>query len=596
MKTNMNYSLSKEQEEKNVSLRVSFAKMMPLLVDEKWRLVIAFVALLVNSALNLVGPLMVGYTIDNAIRMGDYRAVLVNSGILLVIYLAAFAINYVQMRTMGGVAQRMLFRLRNEVFRKLQSLPLAFFNQNKAGDLISRINSDTDKLNAFFSQGLMRFMGNIFLVAGAGIFILFIQWKLALAALVPGIVIVIFTRAIGRWVKKVNAKSLSAGGLLSAEIQESVANFKVILAFNRRDYFRARFSEANQKNYKGALGAGIANELFTPVYEFCGNIAQIIVLGYGFYLIAQGQFAVGLLVSFVLYVTRFYDPLREMARLWSMFQVAMAAWDRISAILNIESDLVVIEEGLKKSSHTNAVMEFKNVSFGYDGGHKVLNDINFIFEKGKTYALVGPTGGGKTTTASLVSRLFDPTEGAVFLLGKDIRSYNSIERAQKIGFILQEPFMFTGTVRDNLMYGNPLFADNTGNVAGNTAALNAKLQETGLASLLSRFSKGLDTQIDATSSLSLGEKQLIAFIRAVLRRPDILILDEATANIDTVTEELLQSVLQKLPRETTRIVIAHRLNTIENADDIFFVNGGEVVEAGSMEHAVDMLLHGKRGS
>ncbi|HEY0907916.1 MAG TPA: ABC transporter ATP-binding protein [Candidatus Paceibacterota bacterium] len=591
----MNYSLSKDQEDKKVPLKAAFLKMAPMLSDEKAKLVVSFIMVLLNSGLALVGPLMVGYTIDTAIANGDYGAVLVNSAILLGIYLAAYATSYIQMKTMGGVAQRMLFKLRNEVFGKLQSLPLAFFNQNKAGDLISRINSDTEKLNMFFSQGLMRFVGNIVLTVGAGVFILFINWKLALAALIPGVVIIIFTQAMSRWVKSANAKSLSATGLLSAEIQESIANFKVILAFNRRDYFKARFGEANQKNYKGALGAGMANELFSPVYELCGNIALLIVLGYGISLIAQGQFAVGLLVSFVLYVTRFYDPLREMARLWSMFQVAMAAWDRIGVILHMESNLIVIEESAahKKSTHPDAVMEFKNVSFGYDNGKKVLNDINFTFEKGKTYALVGPTGGGKTTTASLVSRLFDPTEGTVFLHGKDIRSYSLPDRAQKIGFILQEPFMFTGTVRENLLYGNPHF---TKDAAGNGADLEARLKETGLDSLLSRFSKGLDTPIGATTSLSLGEKQLIAFIRAVLRKPDILILDEATANIDTVTEELLQTVLDKLPKETTRIVIAHRLNTIENADDIFFVNGGEVVEAGSMEHAVDMLLHGKRKS
>lgn len=597
MKTNMDYSLSKKQDTtKKSSARAAFMKMLPLLASEKNQLVIALVSVLLNSALNLMGPLMVGYTIDNAIRIGDYHAVLINSAILLVIYIAAFVINYIQMKVMGSVAQRTLFRLRNDVFAKLQSLPLAFFHQNKTGDLISRINTDTDKLNQFFSQGLMRFVGNIFIVAGAGIFILCINWKLALAALIPSVVIFIFTKLVGGWVKRANAQSAKAGGLLSAEIQEGIANFKVVLAFNRRDYFRERFAGVNQSNFKGAFGAGIVNELFTPVFELCGNVALIIVMGVGFYLIGQGEFALGLLVSFVLYVTRFYDPLREMARLFAMFQTAMAAWDRIGIILHMESNLEIIAPATAESRSTtgsvqgNAVMEFKNVSFGYpDGNTKVLNGVNFTFEKGKTYAFVGPTGGGKTTSASLVSRLFDPTEGTVFLYGRDIRSYDPAERAQKIGFILQEPFLFSGTVRENIMYGNQLFASSPD-------LIDAHLKEAGLESLVSRFSKGLDTKVSGQSSLSLGERQIIAFIRAVLRRPDILILDEATANIDTITEEILQGILEKLPAETTRIVIAHRLNTIENADDIFFVNGGEVIEAGSMEHAVEMLLHGKRKS
>jgi ATP-binding cassette, subfamily B, bacterial len=203
---------------------------------------------------------------------------------------------------------------------------------------------------------------------------------------------------------------------------------------------------------------------------------------------------------------------------------------------------------------------------------------------------VGPTGGGKTTTASLIARLYDPTSGTVFLDGRDIRSYEPAERVKKIGFILQDAFLFSGTVRDNILYGNDKYAE----IA--TADLEALLKERGLDMLMERFDKGLDTVVTAGGSLSLGQRQLIAFIRAVLREPEILILDEATANIDTVTEKVLEDILSKLPKSTTKVVIAHRLNTIANADDIFFVNSGELREAGSMEHAVELLLHGKRKS
>lgn len=591
MNTNMDYSLSaKKDKSQKLSARAALIKMAPLFATEKKQIGIAFCAVLINAALNLVGPLVVGYTIDTAITNGDYRAVLMNSVFLLGIYICAFAVNYIQMRTMGGVAQRTLFRLRNDVFAKLQSLPIAFFRQNKTGDLISRINSDTDKLNQFFSQGLMRFAGNIFLVIGAGIFILCIQVKLGIAALLPALIIFIFTRIVAAWVKKASAQSLTTSGLLSAEIQESITNFKVIIAFNRRDYFKQKFNEVNKNNFRGAFGAGIANELFTPVFEFLGNIAQLIVLGVGFYFIAQGQFAIGLLVSFILYVTRFYDPLREMARLWSTFQIALAAWDRIGLILHMESNLKVINF-VPEQERQHAVMEFKDVSFSYpDGDTKVLSNVDFMFEKGRTYAFVGPTGGGKTTSASLIARLFDPTKGVIYLHGKDIRSYEPAVLAQHVGFILQEPFLFTGTVRENIAYGNPLYTADTLHL------LETHLTHTGLSSLVSRFSKGLDTLVTSQGGLSLGERQIIAFIRAVLRKPDVLVLDEATANIDTVTEEILQTILEKLPKHTVRVVIAHRLNTIENADEIFFVNGGEVVQAGSMEHAVEMLLHGKRKS
>jgi ATP-binding cassette subfamily B protein len=221
----------------------------------------------------------------------------------------------------------------------------------------------------------------------------------------------------------------------------------------------------------------------------------------------------------------------------------------------------------------------------------VLKHVTFSLERGKTYALVGPTGGGKTTTASLMARLYDPSEGAVLLDGRDIRSFSDAGRTGKIGFILQEPFLFTGSVRENILYGNEQYEKLT-----NKELLDV-LVKANLDRLLERFENGLETKIMSSGdSISLGQKQLIVFIRAVLRRPDLLILDEATANIDTVTEQLLEDILKKLPKETTKVIIAHRLNTIENADEIFFVNAGTIVRAGSMEHAVKMLLEGKRES
>ncbi len=239
----------------------------------------------------------------------------------------------------------------------------------------------------------------------------------------------------------------------------------------------------------------------------------------------------------------------------------------------------------------DAVLSFRDVWFEYPDGKEVLRETSFEMERGKAYALVGPTGGGKTTTANLMARLYDPTRGSVLLNGRDIRSYTAEERAEKIGFILQDPFLFSGTVRDNIVYGNQPYRNYS------SQQLAEVLKEANLASLISRFPEGLDTVVTTSgNSISLGQKQLIAFMRAVLRSPELLILDEATANIDTVTEELLEEILDKLPATTTRVIIAHRLNTIDNVDQIFFVNSGEITLAGSMEHAVDLLMHEKRAS
>lgn len=588
----MNYNLNDIQAAAPKSSTLSsLGKLLKLISHERRSLLMALAAILVNSTLNLFGPLIIGHTIDDYIftTHKNYHGVLVNCGILLLMYMGALLAGYLQTLLMGGVGQRMLYTLRNAIFNKLQLLPVGFFNQNKAGDLISRINNDTDKLNQFFSQSLMQFIGSIATMLGAGIFLLSINIKLGAGTLVPAVVIVIFTYLTSAWVRGRNARSLKSVGGMSAEIQESLNNFKVIIAFNRRDYFRKRFEEANSQNYSAAVSAGIANNSYLPVYAFFSSMAQLVVLAFGIYLISIHEFQIGLLVSYLSYATLFYNPLRQLAALWTNFQTAMAGWDRISHILALDTDLVKID--LTDVQPNAALLEFRNVHFRYDESREILHNISFKLEKGKTYALVGPTGGGKTTTASLIARLYDATQGTVLLDGRDIRSYDPAVRTQKIGFILQEPFLFTGTVRENILYGNEQYVNYS------NEQLEQVIRDASLGSLLALFEEGLDTNVlSGGNSISLGQKQLIAFMRAVLRNPDLLILDEATANIDTVTEQLLSDILDKLPETTTRVIIAHRLNTIQNANEIFFVNSGEVIQAGSFDHALEMLLHGKRVS
>jgi ATP-binding cassette subfamily B protein len=474
------------------------------------------------------------------------------------------------------------------LFTKLQELPLAFFTENKAGDLISRVNNDTDKLNQFVGQALMQFVGSLFLMTGAAVFVLSLNIRMGIAALLPAFGVLVVTKVSSGYVKRKNLKSLQSLGGLSSEVQESLHNFKVIVAFHRMDYFQRKFKTANDANYAASVSAGFANNIFMPMYGFSNHLAQLLVVAYGLVLIGDGQLTVGLLVGFLLYVNNFYGPMRQLATVWSSFQLALAALDRISEMLALESNLPVISAA---PADSDSVLEFRNVHFTYSGGKEVLRGVNLQLEKGRSYALVGPTGGGKTTTASLMARLYDPTEGSVFLNGRDIRSIAPLERARKVGVIPQEPFLFTGTVRENIVYGNDEYANHS------TPELAADLEKSGLSTLLARFPEGLDTKVASSgNSISLGQKQLIAFMRAALRKPELLILDEATANIDTVTEQLLEDILTKLPAETTKVIIAHRLNTIDNVDQIFFVNSGEVTLAGSMEHALDMLLHEKRAS
>ena len=586
------YALSSaagQQAAGTATLGAALKRIAPLMADEKRTVAMAALAMLTSSICGLLGPVIIGRVVDNEIRRGDFAGVLRWSAMLLGIYLVGLVATYLQTLEMGRVGRQMLYKLRNAIFTKLQELPVDFFNQNKAGDLISRINNDTDKLNVFFAQSLMQFASNLFFMTGAAIFILTLNTRLGLVALAPALGVIIVTRLLGAWVKHKNLASLQSLGGMSAEITESLSNFRVIIAFNRLDYFRRKFNAANEQTYAASVGAGLANNLFQPIYGLAYNLAQVAVLAYGVILITQGQFTIGLLIGFFLYVNNFYIPLRQLAVIWTAYQQALAAVDRISAVLGLESNLLVVPS--TEPVRPGAVLEFDRVAFAYPGGRDVLRDATFKLERGRTYAFVGPTGGGKTTTASLMARLYDPTAGRVLLDGRDIRSCTPEDRSRKIGFILQDPLLFTGTIRDNILYGNERYAGHS------DEQLLAVFAERNLDRLLTRFEQGLQTKVAASATtISLGQKQIIAFMRTVLRDPELLILDEATANIDTVTEQLLQQIIERLPASTTKVIIAHRLNTIAGADEIFFVNAGDIVPAGSMEHALDMLLHGKRAS
>ncbi|MFT3703174.1 MAG: ABC transporter ATP-binding protein [Agriterribacter sp.] len=586
----MNYDLNSIAASQKSNTMVALRKLLRWLGEERKVLIYAFITMIITSGINLTGPLLIGYAVDHYITTGNYTGIVHTCILLVSMYLVSFGSNYLQTRLMGGLGQRLLFNLRNSIFNKLQQLPLAFFNQNKAGDLISRINNDTDKLNQFFSQALMQFVSNILTMIGAAIFLLSIHVPLGAVALAPGMLLFLFMRLISPAVKKKNAQSLQTGGAMSAEIQESLQNFKVVIAFNRRDYFRERFKQASLTNYRSAVSAGLLNNIFLPVFTFCSHLAQLVVLIYGIALITQGNLTIGLLISYFAYVGNFYFPIRQLATIWTTFQVAMAGWDRIAVILDLDDKKLVDTPALSSASG-NVLLSFQNVDFAYPGSEsKVLHNVSFELQRGKTYAFVGPTGGGKSTTASLMAGLYNATGGAVFLKEKNIQHYTGQESANIIGFILQEPFLFSGTVKDNILYGNNAYRHLS------NEDLEVVIRNAGVQELLSRFDQGLDTVVAGADTLSLGQKQLIAFMRAVLRNPELLILDEATANIDTVTENLLEDILSQLSSNTTKVIIAHRLNTIENADEIFFVNDGHIKKAGNFQQALAMLMHEKRVS
>jgi ATP-binding cassette, subfamily B, bacterial len=386
----MNYKLNKkEKHEKKEPFLVSIKRLGPLMKDENKNLIITLIAVLISSLSSLIAPIVIWHTIDTYIKSKDYNWILLNSAILLWIYIVWSLASYFQTKTMWWVGRRVLFKLRNAVFTKIQELPVAFFNQNKAWDLISRINNDTDKLNQFFSQALMQFLGNFFLIIWSWVFIISLNVKLWLATLFPALLVFIVTQLISPWVKRRNLESLQSVWWMSSEIQESLNNFKVIIAFNRLDYFRKKFEEYNERNYKASIKAWVASNIFIPLYTFASNLAQLIALCFWIYLITTWNITLGLLIWFQFYVNSFYGPLRQLASVWASFQLALASLDRISEVLALKNDMKILKES--EIIKTDSILEFNWVNFNYPDWSEVLKDINFKLKKWKTYALVWPT-------------------------------------------------------------------------------------------------------------------------------------------------------------------------------------------------------------
>jgi ATP-binding cassette, subfamily B, bacterial len=584
----MNYELTKI-EPGDDSTKIKTSSIKELVRGEYSQFLLALAVILLNSAFTIAAPLLLGKVVDVVTKNPDLGKITTYSLYLLGIYAIVAITNYYQTMLTGRMGQRVLFRLRNEIFAKLQSFPIAFFNANKSGDLISRINNDTEKLNQFFSEGLVRLTSQVFTIAGIGIFIVILNWKLGLVTLSAGIVLFILSSILGPWIRSRNKRNLEAVGNFAADIQENLNNYKVLVVFNRKDYFRKKMHDSTKRTYDAAFRSGIANTISAPLYDLASKVSYLLVLIFGIYLITQGEITLGILVTFIAYADSFYMPLRELASVYSMVQSGLAAWSRIQEILSLKSNKVEITE--PEVSDTHNIMEFKNVDFSYTNDKLILSDVTFQFEEGKTYALVGPTGGGKSTTAALMSRLYDPIEGKVFLHGKDIRSFSDEERAETIGFILQEPFIFTGTIYENLLYGNKKYTNMS------KEDFVDLLESKELHEFISRFPQGIETPISSSEeNISLGQKQVIAFLRTLLREPRFLILDEATANIDTITEESLQKIIDRLPKETTKVIIAHRLNTIDKADEIIFINAGMVQKAQSFDETVELIQQSKRVS
>src|SRR6266571_1974414 len=525
-----------------------------------------------QAALLTIGPVWTKVAIDAYIRVGDISGMSVFLGLTIVAYFASFLTNWAQFQVMTNIGQRMLQTMRGDMVRHIQRLPLQYFDRTPAGVVVSRVINDVQTVNELLSNGIVQALSDILTLLFTVAVMAWLAPKLALVtfAVMPLIVFAvwIFTEKA----KIAYRRSRITVATLTGEFAESFAGVRVVQAFAREASSQLQFDEINEDNRVANIQANTLSSMLLPVVELCNAAATVSVIAYGGWLMVNGtEVTLGVLVAFLAYITRFFQPIRTLTQFYNQLQAATAAAEKVFELLDEQVTVTEAEQPVTLP-HVQGEVEFREVTFSY-GREPVLDSVSFHADPGEMIALVGHTGAGKTTIASLLSRFYDPVDGAILLDGVDLRDLSFKTLRESVGLVLQDNFLFSGTIADNIRYARPGASDEEVTAAAQVANAHEFIQ---------RLPQGYQTQVlERAANLSLGQRQLIAIARAVLANPRVLILDEATSNIDSQTELLVQQALHKLLAGRTSLVIAHRLSTIRAADEVLVLDAGRVVERGS---------------
>ena len=555
--------------------QVTVLRLWSYLSRRKAPLIMVAIMVVISTVLQMIAPYLMGKAIDDYIIPGDLPGLARICAVMLAIYIVISLLTWLVLYVMAGVAQHTVRALRTDLFSNMETLSLSFFDAHSHGDLMSRLTNDMETINMVLSESLTQMVSGVLLLVGVSAMMFWINVPLALVVLVTTPILVF---GIARWVGKhtrVGYRRQQASlGELNGMIEETITGQRIVKAYVREQETIAEFSAVNQELRRNASRAQIYSGFMGPTMGFVNRISVAIVVTAGAWMAIRGLATVGTIATFINYTRQFGRPLTEIANLYNQIQAAIAGAERVFETIDEVADVSDAEDAVSLTEFRGDV-ELVDVCFSYEEGVPVLNHVNIHAQPGQIVALVGPTGSGKTTIVNLLSRFYDIDSGRILLDGHEIRHVKKDDLRRQLGIVLQDTFLFAGTVMENIRYGRLDATDDEVIQAAKMA--NAD-------SFIHRLPHGYHTMLsERAGNLSEGQRQMLAIARAILANPSILILDEATSSVDTRTEQQIQEAMLRLMKGRTSFVIAHRLSTIRNADQILVVRNGEVVERGAHE-------------
>ena len=577
------HHLADENIERRMPAREIFARLLRYLIPYKKWIAIVIFAVIITSLTGIASPYILGREIiSRYILKGDLAGLQTIILIFIGIQVVNWVANILRMYGLGKIGQSLLLKMRSDLFSHLQDLSFSFFDRSDSGDIISRVTNDTDAIGEAFTSGLVQVASDILSLFMIVIVMFSINVQLSLASMtvVPLIVAVaVMFHSKFRAAYRMQRTRISK---VTSKLQESISGIREIQSFTRERDTIEDFRNVNLENFQANLQATKVWGSFFPTIQFIQALGSGIIILYGGWLAFNGMLgsiedAVGTLITFVMYVGMFFGPIFDLTNFYNTVQSALAAAERIFEMLDVEPEIKDSEDAVEIPSIKGDI-EFRNVVFGYDPEHPVLHNVSFHVKPKETIALVGPTGAGKSTIVKMLCRFYDPQSGQILIDGYDIKKVKQKSLRRRMGIVLQETFLFSGTIMDNIKYGKTDATDEE-------AITAAKL--VGAHQFIEKLPDGYNTRIgERGAGLSVGQKQLISFARALLRNPAILILDEATSSIDPYTDLLIRKAMKVLLRDRTSIIIAHRLSTVRDADRILVIDDGRIVEEGSHEELI----------